>query len=794
MKFIKNFSEITLHDVQFVGGKNASLGEMTQALIPEGISIPEGFAITVDAYWHYMKHNKLIEPIASLLQQYNTQQFSLEHTSKKIRTLIEKGTTPRDLEQELIEAYNTLCNEQSCGVAVRSSATAEDLPTASFAGQQETFLNVVGTKELLTAFKKCLSSLFTPRAIVYRQEKGFDHFRVALSVGVQKMIRSDKACSGVAFTLDTETGFKEVVFINGSWGLGEAIVQGIVTPDSFYVHKPTLKQGFRPIIKRELGKKTEKVVYAHNKSGTITVPVDITEQHQFCLTNDEILELARMCLIIEDYYSEKAGEWRPMDIEWAKNGDDRKLYIVQARPETVHAPAKQTTFTRYHLLARKQECKQALLLTGESIGQKIASGISRVILSVADIDLVEQGDVIVTTMTDPDWVPAMKKAAGIVTDRGGRTCHAAIVSRELGIPAIIGTSTATTTVPDNEIITLDCSQGEVGYIYRGKLPFETETISFKEKPIIKTKLMLNIGAPEQAFALSFLPVDGVGLARLEFIIANAIKVHPMALLQPQKITDKKILQQIDVLTAPYPNKQAYFVDQLAEQAGTIAAAFYPRPVIIRLSDFKSNEYRNLLGGEFFEPYEENPMIGLRGASRYYSDLYQDAFALECLAVKKIREEMGLGNARIMIPFVRTVEEAHTIIELMKNHGLERKRNNLEIIMMCEIPSNVILIDQFSQCFDGFSIGSNDLTQMTLGVDRDSGMLAPLFDERNEAVIAMLTLAIDGAHRNKKPIGICGQAPSDYPELAQFLIDLNIDSISLNPDSILPFLKFLQEQH
>lgn len=785
MQLIKKFSEISLQDLPLVGGKNASLGEMIQALGTK-LRISAGFAVTADAYWYFLKHNNLVEPVTESLAQWQNNKITLEQASKKIRSIIEAGNIPTDLQQAIIDAYQALCKEykqSACDVAVRSSATAEDLPTASFAGQQESFLNVQGGKALINAYIKCLSSLFTPRAMIYRQEHNFDHMRVGISVGIQKMIRSDQGCAGVAFTLDTETGFKDVVFINGSWGLGEAIVQGIVNPDSFYVHKPTLAQGFKSILQRKLGSKKTKVIYS--TSATKTIATTTEEQQQFCLTNQEILELAQMCCAIEAHYSEKNNAWTPMDIEWAKDGIDGKLYIVQARPETIHHKNNNSFHTRYEL--SEPASARKVLLTGQSIGQKIAHGIARVVKSVKDINIVQTGDIIITTMTDPDWVPVMKKAAAIVTDTGGRTCHAAIVSRELGIPAIVGTNNATSMLKTNQEVTVDCSQGEIGYIYEGKLPFTVEKIAVQKQGTLPIKLYMNIGDPDQAFRLAGFPVDGVGLARLEFIIANTIKIHPMALVHPEKITDKKIADQIKQLTTAYPSYRDFFIDKLAEQAGTLAAAFYPRPVIIRLSDFKSNEYRNLIGGEFFEPIEENPMIGLRGASRYYSSLYEEAFVLECLAMKKIRDEMGLTNTKIMIPFVRTTDEMQKVEKIMQQHGLTRGTNDLEIIMMCEIPSNVILIDQFSKYVDGFSIGSNDLTQMTLAIDRDSSALSGIFNEQNEAVIAMITLAIEGTHRHKKTIGICGQGPSDHPELADFLIDIGIDSISLNPDSILPFL-------
>lgn len=788
MKFIKWFDELTIKDVAQVGGKNASLGEMFSQLKSKDIEIPNGFAITSQAYWLFLQSNKIENTIKKIINDINPKNIKkLQINSRKIRKIIESGNIPEELELEIINSYKKLCSKKkNCAVAIRSSATAEDLPTASFAGQQESFLNIRNSNQLLIYYKKCLSSLFTPRAIIYRIENGFNHFKVGLSAGVQEMIRSDLASSGVAFTLDTETGFKDVVFINSSWGLAEAVVQGAVNPDSFFVHKPTLELGFKPILKKELGKKRIKTVYANHLTKNIVV--DKSKQNIFSLSDSEILDVANKCLIIEKHYSELNKKWTPMDIEWAKDGINGKIYIIQARYETIHAHEKnKNKLIRYLLDVPDKELNQKLILTGQSIGQKIVSGTAKVIKSSKEINKVKVGDILVTQMTDPDWVPIMKKAAGIITNEGGRTCHAAIVSRELGIPAIIGTEIATKKIKNGSKITLDCSSGEVGKIYSGEIPFKVDEIEISKikKPLVK--IMVNSGTPDKAFAQSFLPVDGVGLARLEFIITNNIKIHPMALVHFNEIKDKKIKKEINEITLTYKDKKKFFVDTLAQEAGTIAAAFYPRTVIIRLSDFKSNEYRNLIGGNFFEPEEENPMIGLRGASRYYSNLYKDAFELECKAMKKIRDEMGLTNVKLLIPFVRTVQEGEKVLNLMKKFGLEKTKNGLEIIMMCEIPSNVILIDQFCKDFDGFSIGSNDLTQLTLAIDRDSNLLAYLFDENNDAVKKMLSMVIDGANKNNKPIGICGQAPSDYPDLAKFLIQQGIDSISLNYDSVIPFL-------
>jgi len=789
MKFIKNFTHITIDDIPSVGGKNASLGEMIRELSSAGITVPGGFAVTADAYWHFLQANNLEASLrAALAQITNPEDFAtLQKVGKQARELIKSGKIPNDLMAEIETGYQALEKEYGdpgVGVAVRSSATAEDLPTASFAGQQESFLNVCGTQELLRVYVDCLASLFTDRAIIYRISNGFDHFQVALSVGVQKMIRSDLGSSGVAFSLDTETGFRDVVIIDSSWGLGESIVQGKVTPDAFVVHKPTLEKGFAPIIKKELGGKLVKTIYAAQKGKlVIDVPTSPQEQQSFSITDADVLALARQVLTIEKHYSTKNSKWTPMDIEWAKDGTDGKLYIIQARPETVHVQQNNQIIKHYHL----DEKPGVPLASGQSIGQQIVSGIARVIRDARDIGEVQKGDIIVTEMTDPDWVPAMKRAAGILTSRGGRTCHAAIVSRELNIPAIVGTGNAPEVIQNGQLITIDCSQGADGYVYAGAIPHRVEEVALESVPKIPVAIMVNMADPANAFTASFLPVAGVGLARMEFIIANDIKIHPMALLHPELIKDTQISNTIKNLTAGYASGSQFFVDRLAQGIGMLAAAFYPRPVIVRLSDFKSNEYRNLIGGIYFESEEENPMLGFRGASRYYHERYREAFALECAALKAVRETMGLTNVKIMVPFVRTVGEGRKALDAMKENGLERGEGDLKIIMMCEIPSNVILIDEFSKLFDGFSIGSNDLTQLTLGVDRDSAILAPLFDERNEAVQRMMAMAIAGAHAAKRPIGICGQAPSDYPEIAQFLIEHKIDSLSLNPDSVLPFL-------
>lgn len=790
MNYIKKFEDIRLTDTPSVGGKNSSLGEMISALSSQGIRVPTGFAVTADAYWHFIKSNNLLARMqASLATLTDIQDVhQLQKVGKEIRAMIDQGSVPADLAQEIVAAYHDLSKrygQTACDVAVRSSATAEDLPNASFAGQQETFLNVHGDEHLLESYKKCLASLFTDRAIMYRIDQKFDNLEVALSVGVQKMIRSDMAASGVAFSVDPESGLKDVAIISSSYGLGESIVQGLVTPDEFIVHKQTLEKGFPAIVKKQLGEKSTKIVYTDDKTHPVkTVDVPKEDIERYSLNDAEVLELARYVMIIEKHYSKLKGSWSPMDIEWAKDGLDNKLYIVQARPETIHGSnSHANVLTTYHL----NNGAAKTLTTGQSVGQQIVSGPARVIASAKDIDQVQKGDILVTVMTDPDWVPAMKKAAGIVTDRGGRTCHAAIVSRELKIPAIVGTENATEKIKSGQLVTLDCSQGKQGFVYEGAIPFKTESIVLDSIPDLPAKVMVNLADPDGAFAAAMLPVAGVGLARMEFIINNAIKVHPMALVHPEKVTDKKTQQEIATLTAGYVDQKDFFVDKLAQGIAMIAAAFYPRPVIVRLSDFKSNEYRNLIGGVYFEPVEENPMIGFRGASRYYNDRYREAFALECHALKKVRDEMGLTNVIIMVPFVRTPEEGRKVLAEMKKHDLERGKNNLEVLVMCEIPSNVILVDEFSTVFDGFSIGSNDLTQLTLGVDRDSGLLTKEFDERDQAVQKMLKMAIEGANRNKKYIGICGQAPSDYPEIADYVIACGINSISLNTDSVIPFM-------
>lgn len=787
MKFIKVFEEIGIKDVPLVGGKNASLGEMICQLGSKGVLIPSGFAITAQAYWHHIKTNKLEDKIKNLLAQVNKNDLKKFATiGHEIRSLIRSAQLPSDLAEEISEAYKKLEQRYGlkCDVAVRSSATAEDLPEASFAGQQETFLNIRGEFELLKICPDAFASLFTDRAISYRIDNGYDHMSVALSIGVQKMVRSDQASSGVVFTLDTESGFKDVIFITGSFGLGENVVKGTVNPDEFYVHKSTLKSGFKPLLKKRLGSKRLKMIYSEDsKNSTRNVATKEFEQKSFSLSDEEIIELAKQCLIIEEHYSKIKNHWSPMDIEWAKDGLDGKVYIVQARPETVHSQKQNILFFEEYVLKQVPD-KKNIIITGKSIGRKIVTGVARIVESAKKMHNIEPGEILVTDMTDPDWEPIMKVAGGIVTNRGGRTCHAAIISREIGIPAVVGTGNATQIIKNGQVITIDCSNGEVGIVYDGKVQFDVKRVEYSDIKKPPVDIMMNVGNPDEAFNLALLPNSGVGLARLEFIINNTIKIHPMALVHSEKIADFEDKKLIQDLTYGYNDKKQFFIDKLAQEAGTIAAAFYPKPVIIRLSDFKSNEYKELIGGKYFEPDESNPMLGFRGASRYYSDHYREGFALECLAMKKIRDEMGLVNVKLMIPFVRTVQEAKTTIQEIEKYGLRQGENGLEIYMMCEIPSNVLLLDKFAEIFDGFSIGSNDLTQLVLAVDRDSDLVSSIFDERNEAVKIMLEMAIKGAHKSKRKIGICGQAPSDYPEIAEFLVKNGIDSISLNSDSVL----------
>lgn len=783
-KYVRWFKEIKIEDVPVVGGKNASLGEMYRELTGEGVKIPNGFAVTAEAYWHVVKSAGILDRLKETMSGLDkTKVADLATRGKKARDLILGAGIPDDLWAEIETAYDRLCEEfgTDTDVAVRSSATAEDLPTASFAGQQETYLNIRGYHALREACSKCLASLFTDRAISYRIDNNFDHFKVALSIGIMKMVRSDLATSGVMFTLDTETGFRDVVFITASYGLGENIVQGAVNPDEYYVFKPTFRKDHRAIIRKNVGDKKIKMIYGHGGSKILTRNIEVakTDRRRFCLTDDEVLKLAGYAIAIEDHYSKKAGENRPMDIEWAKDGLSGDLFIVQARPETVQSQKSVDVLETYRL-----DKKGRVLTRGKSVGEKIANGKTRIISDVAHLSSFNPGEVLVADTTTPDWEPVMKTAAAIVTNRGGRTCHAAIVSRELGIPAVVGTENATEKIHPEQEVTVSCAEGDEGIVYEGLLPFQVAKLSLGHLPRPKTKIMMNLGNPEEAFSLSMIPNDGVGLARMEFIINSYIKIHPMALVHPERITDEPVKKRIDELTFGYENKEDYFVEKLAQGAGTIAAAFYPKPVIVRLSDFKTNEYASLIGGKYFEPEEDNPMIGFRGASRYYDDRYREGFALECKAMKMVREEMGLKNLIIMIPFCRRVDEGEKVLAEMAKNNLKRGEDGLEVYVMCEIPNNVIMIDEFSQLFDGFSIGSNDLTQLTLGVDRDSALVAHDFDEQDPGVMKMVSMAVQGAKRNHRHSGLCGQAPSDYPEFAEFLVKEGIDSMSLNPDSIL----------
>ena len=782
-KYIRWFEEIRAEDIPFVGGKNASLGEMYQALTPQGVKIPNGFAITAEAYRYFLREAKIDSKIHEILNDLDTDDLdNLRQRGRHVRHAILGAALPTDLANLILIAYQELSEELPgpADVAVRSSATAEDLPDASFAGQQETYLNVQGDLSLLDTCKRCFASLFTDRAISYRVHKGFDHSQIALSIGVQQMVRSDLAASGVLFTIDTETGFSEVVLINASYGLGENVVQGTVNPDEYYVFKPTLKQGFRPILHKISGSKEFKLIYDIGGSKMVkNVPVSLEDRSHFAITDEEILTLARWGCIIEDHYSAKKGRPCPMDIEWAKDGKTGELFIVQARPETVQSRKDPDTLEAYRLAQRGR-----VLVQGRSVGEKIGQGPVRVIKHVEHLQDFREGDVLVTDKTDPDWEPIMKRASAIVTNRGGRTCHAAIVSRELGLPAIVGTERATEVLKDEQMVTISCAEGDTGFIYEGKLPFKVERVPLKNLGRPKTQVMMNVANPEEAFSLSFIPNDGVGLAREEFIINAFIKIHPLALLEYEHLEDESVKTKIDLLTSAYTDKTQYFIDKLAQGVGMIAAAFFPKDVIVRMSDFKSNEYANLIGGRAYEPTEENPMIGFRGASRYYDPRYRKGFALECQAMKKVREDMGLTNVKLMIPFCRTVEEGRKVLAEMAKHGLKRGDKGLEVYVMCEIPSNVILAEEFAEIFDGFSIGSNDLTQLVLGVDRDSEIVAHVFDERNPAVKTFIAHVIKAAKAKGRKIGICGQAPSDYPEFAQFLVEQGIDSISLNPDAVL----------
>jgi len=785
------FDEVGIGDIGLVGGKNASLGEMIRELTTKGINVPRGFATTAYAYRYFIQAAGIEAKLRQIFAQLDVEDVNnLRETGKKARSLLLNTPFPKELRSAIVSAYQEMCGRygQDTEVAVRSSATAEDLPDASFAGQQETYLNIQGISSVLQACHKCFASLFTDRAISYRHQRGFDHFSIALSVGIQKMVRSDLACSGVMFTIDTESGFKNAALITAAYGLGENVVQGAVNPDEYLVFKPTLKTGYRPILDKRLGSKEYKLVCDDGGCKQMKNQlVSEIEQQQFALSDEEILQLAKWACIIEDHYSSVRGTDSPMDIEWAKDGISNELFIVQARPETVQSQKAQNLIRSYHLKAHSN-----VLAIGRSVGEAIGQGKARIMLDVQKIDLFQLGEVLITDKTDPDWEPIMKKASAIITNKGGRTCHAAIIAREMGIPAIVGCGDATEVLKTGQEITVCCAEGEEGRVYKGLLEFEIKEVALSKLPHTRTKMMMNVGNPEEAFRLSSLPNDGVGLARLEFIIANHIKAHPLALINYHSIDNDEIKVPLTKLTVGYEHKPDYFVDKLAQGVGRIAAAFYPKPVIVRMSDFKSNEYANLLGGQSYEPKEENPMLSWRGASRYYDPKYRDAFALECRAMKRVRDEMGLTNVILMIPFCRTPAEGRKVLAEMAKEGLERGVNGLQVYVMCELPSNVLLADKFSEVFDGFSIGSNDLTQLTLGLDRDSGLVAHLFDERDEAVRRMVELAITSAKKCDRKIGICGQAPSDYPEFARFLVELGIDSMSLNPDSLLKTLLIVAE--
>jgi|SRR5690348_1940792 len=775
--YIRRFENISINDVGSVGGKNASLGEMFNNLSAKGIRVPDGFATTAFAFKKFLEYNKIAAPLKQLMLTLDRKDYlNLDEISMRARALMTNGKMPGELKEKIAEAYSTLCGDKETEVAVRSSATAEDLPNASFAGQHESFLNIKGAEAVVEAVHKCFTSLYTARAIKYREDNGFAHEKVLLSAGVQKMVRSDKACSGVGFTLDPESGFRDVIHLAGVWGLGENIVQGTVTPDEFYVFKPTLQQKKMAIIQKKLGSKLKMMIYSDNKKGsTINTDTPLAKRNQYVLNDDEITRLANWALMIEQYYK------RPMDIEWAKDGLTNELFIIQARPETVHSQRNPAIIEQYEI---KQKGK--VLTSGSAIGEKVATGIARILLSPDDASKLNDGEIVITDITTPDWDPILKKSAAIITNKGGRTSHASIVAREQGVPAIVGCNNATTAITDGQQITISCCEGSTGYVYDGKLSFIKNEIDISRinKPQ-STEVMLILADPDKAFQLSFYPNDGVGLMRMEFIITHFIQAHPMALINFDVMKDDVAKQKIEKITKSYADKKQFFIDKLSEGIGTIAAAFYPKEVIVRMSDFKTNEYANLIGGNEFEPKEENPMLGFRGASRYYSDAYKDGFKLECVAIKKVRQEMGLTNVKVMIPFCRTIDEAKKVIRIMEEFGLDRNLDpSLEIYVMAEIPSNVLLAEKFASLFDGFSIGSNDLTQLTLGVDRDSPSVAGIFNEQNEAAKKMISMMIEKARSCGTHIGLCGQAPSDFPEFAQFLVEEGINSISFNPDALL----------
>jgi pyruvate,water dikinase len=783
-KYIRFFKDLGINDVSLVGGKTASLGEMYRELTPQGVKVPNGFGITAEAYRYVLDKANAWDSLHKSLEGIDPDNMAdLANRGKEARAIVYGAPLPSDLRQEILGAYRTLQDEygHDLSLAVRSSATAEDLPDVSFAGQHESYLNIYGDELLIDSCKRCFASLFTDRAIHYRIDQGFDHFKVSLSIAVMKMVRSDMAASGVIFSLDTESGFRDVVFITGAYGLGENVVQGAVDPDEFYVFKPTLEQGYRKILRRVLGNKEIKMVYREGgtREATRNIPTPQADREHFCISDEEVLILADYAVKVEKHYSQKAGHPLPMDMEWAKDGKDRQLYMVQARPETVISQRQVSMLEEFMLQGTGE-----VLATGRSVGEKIASGKAHTILDTDYLSEFEPGEVLVADTTSPDWEPVMKTAAAIVTNRGGRTCHAAIVSRELGIPAVVGAENATTNIKSGEKVTVSCAEGDIGKVYKGEISFVVNKTDLSTLKQPSTKIMINLGNPELAFKTSFIPNDGIGLARMEFIISEYIKVHPMALVHPEKVTDTKQRAEIEHITQSYRQPADFFIERLSEGVATIAAAFYPKPVVVRLSDFKSNEYASLIGGSSFEPLENNPMIGFRGASRYTHPNYVEGFALECAAMKRVRDEMGLTNVKLMVPFCRRVEEAKKVIDKMAELGLVRGKNGLEIYVMCEIPNNVIQIDAFAKHFDGFSIGSNDLAQLVLGVDRDSEIVAFDYDERDPGVKEMIRLAVEGCKRNKRHSGLCGQAPSDYPEMAEYLVQIGIDSMSINPDTVL----------
>lgn len=789
IQYTLNFTELDNSKVAQVGGKNASLGEMFQQLKSEGIQVPDGFATTADAYWEFIDQNNLKSPIQEELKKLDREHFSnLNETGKKIRQLILDAALPDTFAQAIIESYHALQEREKAvkSVAIRSSATAEDLPEASFAGQHESFMNISGDEQVVKHVHKCIASLFTDRAIKYREDNGFDHIKIALSVGVQKMVRSDLACAGVAFTIEPETGFEKVIFINGSWGLGDNVVGGVVNSDQYYLYKENLRKGHKAILTKELGTKEKTLIFVKEDQTEVkekTINTDTPEEmrNRFILSDEEITRLGKWCLKIEEHYN------KPMDIEWAKDGESGEIYIVQARPETVHSSKKEKRRLRNYSLKQKSE----IIIKGIGIGNKIAAGKARILHTPQDAHKLQEGEVLVTEITNPDWDPILRKASAIITNSGGRTSHAAIVARELGAVAVVGTENATKKITNGQEVTVSCAEGE-GIIYDGILEWEEEVIDFEKFGNPETKVLLIMANPRQAFQFASYPVDGVGLTRLEFTINNSIKVHPMALVKFDELTDEKVKHEIEQLTVSYESKEKYFTERLSMAVGIIAASFFPRQVIIRMSDFKTNEYANLLGGKQFEPHEQNPMLGFRGASRYYSDQYREGFRLECEAMRIVREDMKLDNVILMIPFCRTVEEGKKVIEVMESYGLKQGENGLEIYMMVEIPSNVIGCEQFAEVFDGFSIGSNDLTQLVLGVDRDSELVSGIFDERNAQSEEMIAMAIRKAQKANRPIGLCGQAPSDFPEVARFLVEKGIDSISFNPDALAKGIKNILE--